>query len=104
MLTVEFRYNENDIDGNRRCKTKTITIDIFDTLEGAVLHGNETLKTLSETFEVRSDDKFKVNGLFGMPDRLVTNTCYPTNGVCYFAKITSLDFNSLSETIEEITK
>ena len=79
-------------------------IVFFDTLEEAVKAGNETLKVLSEHFQVRSDDRFKVRGLFGTPDRLVTNCCYTTKGIAYFAKITPLKFDDLSETIAETFK
>ena len=73
-------------------------------MEEAVKAGNETLKVLSEHFQVRSDDRFKVRGLFGTPDRLVTNCCYTTKGIAYFAKITPLKFDDLSETIAETFK
>lgn len=102
LLTIEFRYNDRPsvICPATSCK-KIITIGIFDSLEEAVRAGNETLKTLSKHFQVRDDDRFKVHGLFGNPDRIVTNTCYPTNGIVYFARITPLKFTCLSETIAE---
>lgn len=102
LLTIEFRYNDRprgDWDGPS-C-SKTITIGIFDTLEEAVKKGNEILKVLSEHFEVRNDDLFKIHGLFGNPDRLITNCCYTTKGIAYFASITPLRFDDLSETIKE---
>lgn len=102
LLEIEFRYNDRPI-GSRPATScsKTIAIGIFDTLEEAVKAGNETLKVLSEHFQVRADDRFKVRGLFGTPDRLVTNCCYTTKGIAYFARITPLKFNDLSETIAE---
>jgi len=62
------------------------------------------LIVLSKSFEVRYDDKFKLKHLFGTPQRLVTNCCYSTKGIQYFAKITSLVFDDLSETIDETFK
>lgn len=105
LLEIEFRYNDRPI-GSRPATScsKTIAIGIFDTLEEAVKAGNETLKVLSEHFQVRADDRFKVRGLFGTPDRLVTNCCYTTKGIAYFARITPLKFNDLSETIAETFK
>jgi len=105
LLTIEFRYldkpkSEHDCE----CKNKTITIGIFDTLEEAISEGNKTLNVLSKTFEVRSDDKFKLNHLFGSPKRLVTNCCYPTKGIQFFAKITTLKFDDLNETVNETFK
>lgn len=105
LLEIEFRYNDRPI-GSRPATScsKTIAIGIFDTLEEAVKAGNETLEVLSEHFQVRADDRFKVRGLFGTPDRLVTNCCYTTKGIAYFARITPLKFNDLSETIAETFK
>lgn len=105
LLEIEFRYHDRPIGScPATTRSETITIDIFDTLEEAVKVGNETLKVLSEHFQVRADDRFKVKGLFGTSDRLVTNCCYPTKGIAYFARITPLKFNDLSETITETFK
>ena len=103
LLTVEFRYHDKPIseyDVDRR--TKTITVGIFDTLEEAISEGNRILDVLSESFEVRSDDRFQLHYLLGFPKRLVTNTCYPTKGIEYFAKIEKLRFDNLSEVINEV--
>ena len=102
LLTIEFRYcDKPQGDYDTGDKSKTITIGIFDTIEEGVIEGNKVLAILSKTFEVRAKDKFEVIGLFGYPNRLVTNTCYPTKGIQYFAKITPLDFMDLSEMVDE---
>lgn len=102
LLTIEFRYHDRpNPAGFGEWPDKTITIGVFDTLEEAVEEGNKTIKVLSKYFEVRPDDKFKMKFLFGAPKRLVTNTCYPTNGVQYFANITTLKFDNLEDTIAE---
>lgn len=102
LVTIEFRYmdapkGEHD-SGN---KNKTITVGIFDTLDEAIEKGNEAIKELSKHFQVRADDNFMPKFLFGFPKRLVTNTCYPTKGIQYFAKITKLEFDDLNDTITE---
>jgi hypothetical protein len=112
LLTVEFRYTRiSTWDRDDDYCTKTFTIGIYDSLEEAVIMGNLTLLTLSETFEVRSTDRFKVKGLFDFPDRLVSNNCYPTKGVMYFAKIETLNFveidtfqNEINEIMDEKDK
>ena len=87
LLEIEFRYHDRPIGSCPATScSKTIAIGIFDTLEEAVKAGNETLK------------------VFGTPDRLVTNCCYTTKGIAYFARITPLKFNDLSETIAETFK
>jgi len=102
LLTIEFRYSDKPKnEDSSTCITKTITIGTFNTLEEAINEGNIVLKTLSKAFEVRADNKFRLKYLFGSPCRLVTNCCYPTNGIQYFAKITQLKYDDLSETITE---
>lgn len=103
LLTVEFRYYSiPKSDLFSAYSTKKITIGIFDSIEDAVKEGNIIIDQLSNVFEVRSGDRFRAKGLFGSPDRLVTNTCYPTNGIQYFAKITSLSFDNLNDCIDEV--
>lgn len=102
LLTVEFRYRDKPKgDWDSTCKTTTITIGLYDTLEEAVAEGNKVLEVLAQTFQVRADDAFSMKGLMGSPMRLVTNTCYPTNGVQYFAKITPLKYGGLVDMVTE---
>lgn len=103
LLTVEFRYvdaPEGYFDKTKDV-SKTVTIGIYDTLNDAVDAGNEILKKLSKYFEVRSDDQFKTKCPWRLSGRLVTNICYPTKGVSYFAKITKLSFDDLETTVLE---
>lgn len=103
LLQIEFRYYDKPISEDYSgCKTKTITIGVFDTLEQAVNEGNKAIEALSKSFEVRPTDRFKIKGLFGLPDRLVTNSCYPTKGIQYFAKITKIEFTPIEEALTEI--
>lgn len=105
LLTIEFRYHDKPKgEWDSGCPNKTITIGIYETLEEAIVEGNKTLEVLSKTFEVRPEDKFKLKALFGSPQRLVTNCCYSTKGIQYFAKITKLEFSDLTETVEETFK
>lgn len=101
LLTIEFRYHDQPDTIDSTYRNKTITIGIFDTLEEAIEEGNKALEILSKHFQVRSDDHFCLHFLFGTPCRLVTNCCYPTNGIQYFAKITPLKFDNLSNIIKE---
>lgn len=93
LLTFEFRYESvpvhEDAGGH---KTKTVTVGIYDNIEDAVVHGNNALQSVSPLFDIR--DKFKVKGLWGLPDKLVTNT-FTKDRVHFFAKITVLDFSNL---------
>lgn len=104
-LEIEFRYTDSNKNRDDYIiRNRFVTIGLFDTIEEAVIKGNETLKLLSNKgFEVRADDRFKVKGLFGKPDRLVSNTSY-SDKVAYFAKITNLGTNSINDAIEEAFK
>lgn len=102
VLTIEFRYNDKPRgEWDSVHQTKKITIGIYENLEEAIHEGNDRLKLLSKFYQVRPDDKFKVKGLFGNPTTLVTNTCYPTKGIQYFAKIEKLVFGDLESMIKE---
>lgn len=102
LLKVEFRYHKIPTsEFGCDSVTKEITIGIYDTLEDAVKKGNEVLATLSKHFQVR--EKFEVRGFLGSPNKLVTNTCYPTEGIQYFASIETLEFeDDLENTINEV--
>lgn len=106
LVTIEFRYHDKpNNQGVGECKSKTITIGIYDTLEEAVKEGNKAIQKLAEKgFQVRSDDHFKIHGLFGYPNRLVSNCCYSTKGVQYFAKITKLEFDDIFKVIDNCFK
>ncbi len=102
LIKVEFIYNKFHEDERiSGYASKTVTIGTVDTLDEAIKLGNESLDVLSGRFEVRADDKFQKNFLWGSPKLLVTNCSYPTNGVQYFAKITPLKFEDLSDVIQE---
>jgi hypothetical protein len=102
LLDVEFRYHDKpDNNGFGSYPNRTVTIGIYDTIEEAIEEGNKAIAILSKSFEVRSDDKFLLHGLFGCPKNLVTNCCYSTKGIQYFAHIKTLKFDNLEETIKE---
>lgn len=102
LVTIELRYEDRPVNEDiSRYTIYTITIGVYDTLNEAIQHGNEAINVLSKYFEVRSDDHFAKNALFGMPRRLVSNCCYPTQQISYFAKIIPLHFDDLEEAIIE---
>lgn len=102
LVTIEFRYYDSpECDGLSGYTERNITIGIFDNIDEAIIAGNLAIDELAINFEVRSDDKFMNNYLFGNPKRLVSNCCYPTNGIQYFAKITPLIFKDVKEMVDE---
>lgn len=102
LVTIELRYEDRPVNEDvGGYTTRTITIGIYDTLDEAIEQGNKAIELLSKYFEVRSDDYFVKNALFGMPRTLVSNCCYQTQQIEYFAKITPLHFDDLEAAIKE---
>lgn len=101
ICEIEFRYN--DIPTFLETSSifqKKITIGIYDDIDIAIENGNNALKTLSEKgFEIRPNDKF-IKGKF----LFVSNCCYPTKGISYFASIITLSFEDISSVIDELYK
>lgn len=103
VVTIQFRYyDEPNCSQDSGYREKTVLIGVFDTLKEAVDKGNEVIKTLSSHFEIRDDDCFKKSWIFGTPKRLVSNCCYPTNGVSYFANITQMEVDDIQTFVSEI--
>lgn len=103
VVTIEFIYHdEPNWDQDMGYRTKTVLIGAFDSIEEAVEKGNKVIKILSEYFEVRDNDCFEIHGPVGCPIRLVSNCCYPTNGVIYFAKISQMEVDELPDIISQI--
>lgn len=102
LVTIELRYEDRPVNEDvGGYTTRTITIGIYDTLDEAIEQGNKAIELLSKYFEVRSDDYFVKNALFGMPRTLVSNCCYRTQQIAYFAKITPLHFDDLEAAVKE---
>lgn len=102
LVTIELRYEDRPVNEDvGGYTTRTITIGIYDTLDEAIEQGNKAIELLSKYFEVRSDDYFVKNALFDMPRTLVSNCCYRTQQIAYFAKITPLHFDDLEAAVKE---
>lgn len=94
MLELELRYREvENNDDWPRCPK--IVIGIYDSWDEAATIGNNIIADiLAKEFEVRADDKFIKNYLFGSPLNLVTNTCYPRGKPQYFFRIERLNITN----------
>lgn len=103
VVKIEFIYHgEPQWSHDSGYRENTVLIGVFNTIEEAVEKGNEAVKLLSKYFEVRDTDRFEVHGPVGCPLRLVSNCCYPTNGVSYFATISQVEVNELPDIVEGI--
>lgn len=103
LVTIEFRYHDEPTwSQDTGYRNKKVLVGIFDSIEEAVEKGNKVIKILSEYFEVRDNDCFEIHGPVGCPIRLVSNCCYPTNGVIYFAKISQMEVDELPNIISQL--
>lgn len=104
-VEIEFRYSDKR-EKNDECSqvSSFFMVGLYETIEDAVRAGNEALGILSKKgFELRANDIFKADGLFGHPDRLVSNACYKDK-ITFFAKITNVWSGNLDNAIDETFK
>ena len=108
LLTIEFRYRDipkGDYDSEH--KSKTITIGVFDTLEEAIAEGNKAMEVFEDYFKLNTawntKDRFSKNGgCFGYPKRLITPLAYLQTPFDFYAKITTLTYGDVDQTILEV--
>ena len=99
-LEIELRYMDAYTDlSDDLYKSKIGFVGLYEKIEDAIEAGNTILSILSDRgFEIRDGDKFKLHGLFGNPDRLVSNSCYRSE-ITYYAKITNIGSNRIEDAI-----
>lgn len=111
LITLEFRYLDSLNDDDYSNKSKTITIGVYDDFEEACREGNKTLEQLESKFELHTfpdgrkanKDRFSKNGgCFGSKNTLVTNLAYLKTPFEFYAKITTLKYDSVEETVLEV--
>jgi hypothetical protein len=108
LVTIEFRYRDkpkNEHFSGR--ETKTITIGVFDTFDEAIIEGNKALEIFEKKFELNSawnrKERFSKNGgCFGSANRLISELAYLRTPFSFFAKITTLHYNEVEESINGV--
>ena len=115
LLTIEFRYfGVVDFYGepDYSHKKKTITIGLFDTYGKACVEGNKLLEKLEERYPVhvfpdgrKGEYRFsKDGGPFGFKNYLASNLAYLNTPFEFFAKIETMIYSDIDETIDSIEK
>lgn len=110
LVKLELRYSDapDSIDSTHR--TKKITIGVYDDFDTACINGNALLETLESKFPLHrfpdgryaKKERFsKTGGCFGYPNTLVTNMAYLKTPFAFYAKIVTLKYHSVEESIEE---
>jgi hypothetical protein len=112
LVTIEFRYNKKPKgEWDTEYPSKMVTIGVFDTLEEAIIEGNKALEKLENRFKlhvfpslkVASKERFSKNGgCFGSAKKLITDMAYLRTPFSFFAKIETLHFFDVEETINEV--
>lgn len=94
-LTIEFRH--------LFINSKIITIGVYDTLDDAIIAGNESLKVLEKRFTFKKKEKFSKNGgPFGRPNLLITDLGYLKTPFEFFARISKLEYLDINDTIDSV--
>jgi hypothetical protein len=112
LVTIEFRYSDAPKhEDNYTSRNKTVTIGVYDTFEDACANGNNLLETLEGKFELHSfpkgnkaqRERFSKNGgCFGEKKILITNLAYLKTPFEFYAKIDTLKYNDITDSIEEV--
>lgn len=113
LVNIEFKYNskrEYSHGGNMYIE-KTVTIGVFDTFDEACVEGNKTLELLETKFALNvyadgrtaNKERFSKNGgAFGHPKTLIANLGYLKTPFDFYAKITTLDFEDVNESLTNV--
>ena len=113
LITIEYRYTSKRTyeSGNNITSNKTITIGIFDDFDTACIEGNKALEVLESKFNIHTypdgrtaiKERFSKNGgCFGSKNTLVTDLAYLKTPFSFFAKITTLNFESVEDSVNEV--
>lgn len=112
LVQIEFRYLDapkNEMHSTS--KNKFVTIGVYDTFEQACENGNKLLETLENKFELHifpsgakaTKERFSLNGgAWGGKKDLITDLAYLKTPFSFFAKITTLNYLDIDETINEV--
>ncbi len=112
LVTVEFRYScvpKSDFYSNST--SKTTTIGVYDTFKEACLFGNRFLMNMESRFAIHtfpdgrkaSKERFSKNwSYFGGKNTLVTSLSYLKTPFDFYAKIDTLKYDDIDESINEV--
>ena len=113
LVTIEYRYTSKRTyeSGGNMHLNKTITIGVFDDFDTACVEGNKALEVLESKFSIHTypdgrtakKERFSKNGgCFGSKNTLVTDLAYLKTPFSFFAKITTLNFESVEDSVNEV--
>lgn len=114
LVTIEFRYSDAPkTEDGCTLQSKTVTIGVYDNFDEACLKGNALLEKLESKFDIHTfpngskakKNRFSKNGgCFGSKKDLVTNLAYLKTPFEFYAKIKTLKYSSIDESIDEVVE
>jgi hypothetical protein len=113
LVTIEFRYTSKReySSGGNMYINKTITVGVYEYLETACIEGNKILEVLESRFKLHKfpqgheavKERFSKNGgCFGSAKNLITNSAYLKTPFSFYAKIDTLHYEDLGQTIDNV--
>ena len=107
LVTIEFRYNDVNIDGDSVSRRDKITIGVYYEAASAYEAGNEALELLESKFALNPNynrkERFSYNGgCFGEPKHLISNLGYLQTPFSFYANIEILNYLPVGEKIEQV--
>ena len=110
LVNIEFRYSDRP-KGEHDCssKSKEITIGIYDDFNEACINGNKILKLLESKYKLNPNwnkkERFSKNGgISGTKNILVSNLGYLQTPFTFFARIETLKYDDIEESITDVLK
>ena len=114
LVTIEFRYSDepkNELYSTS--KNKIVTIGVYNSFEEACEGGNKVLENLENKFGLHTfpdgrqanKERFSLNGgAFGSKKTLITELAYLKTPFSFFAKITTLKYEDINESVQEVNE
>ena len=100
LVTIEFRYSDIPNSYGSTCRSNTITIGVYGTLEEAITEGNNSLEVFEKQFKLNTAWNRKER--FTKQVRLISELAYLQTPFNFFAKITTLQYSNLEEKINNV--
>jgi len=114
LVKIEFRYYDApETEDGSTSKTKVVTIGVYDTFDDACLNGNHLLEKLENKFDIHTfpngskakKERFSKNGgCFGSKNTLVADLAYLKTPFEFYAKIETLRYSSIDESINNVVE
>lgn len=114
LLTIEFRYSDAPkFEDYITSRNKTVTIGVFEDYDTAAIEGNKALEVFENHYRlhtfpngrIATKERFSKNGgCFGSAKNLISPLAYLRTNFNFYAKIETLNYFDLEETIKEVNE